>query len=285
MGYRMITDSCCDLGKDCLAELEVSMAPLGVDFGDRFVLDGELKLKDFYDAMRGGAASTTSAVNPEGWADKMEPVLKNGEDVLVLAFSSGLSTTYQSAVIAANELAERYPQRKIQVIDTLAASAGQGLLVWNAAKQRQAGKSMEEVADWVIANRDHVAHWVTVEDLKYLKRGGRISAATAVVGTMLSIKPIIHVDGEGKLSSVDKCRGRKTSLTFLAEKLGETILPAGTDTVFLSHADCLEDARQVADQVKARFGVKEVIIREIGPVIGSHTGPGCIALCFLAKEK
>ena len=285
MAYRIVTDSCCDLGTEILARLDVRVAPLGVDFGDRFELDGQLDLKEFYDGMRDGVVSTTSAVNPEGWARKMEPALKNGEDVLVLTFSSGMSTTYQSAVIAADELGEQYPDRKILVIDTLAASAGQGLLVWNAAKMRSAGKSMDEVAGWVMENRDHVAHWVTVEDLKYLKRGGRISAATAVVGTMLSIKPIIHVDDEGKLSSVDKTRGRKGSVTYLVEKLGQTVLPEGLETVFLSHADCLEDAQHIADAVKERFGVKEVIITNIGPVVGSHTGPGCLALCFLAKEK
>ena len=285
MRYRIITDSCCDLGNARLAQLDVIAAPLGVDFGDRFERDGELNIKDFYDGMRAGKTSTTSAVNPGEWAEKIEPALKQGEDVLVLVFSSGLSTTYQSAVIAAEELAERYPQRQIRVIDTLAASVGQGLLVWHAAKQRQAGKSLDQVAQWVLTHRDHVAHWVTVEDLKYLKRGGRISAATAVVGTMLSIKPIIHVDNEGKLSSVDKCRGRKASMSHLAEKLGQTILPEGTDLAFISHADCLEEAEAVADQIKERFGVREVIISDIGPVIGSHTGPGCIALCFLAKEK
>lgn len=285
MSYQIVTDSCCDLGKDLLAQLEVGMAPLGVDFGDRFVLDGELDLKEFYDGMRAGVVSTTSAVNPEGWSKKVEPALQAGEDVLILAFSSGLSTTYQSAVIAADELAEKYPDRKIRVIDTLCASVGQGLLVWNAAKMRKAGKTMDEVHDWVMANRDHVAHWVTVEDLKYLKRGGRISAATAVVGTMLSIKPIIHVDNEGKLSSVDKCRGRKASINHLLDKLGSTITPEGLEAVFLSHADCLEDAKHIEAVAKEKWGVKEFIITDIGPVVGSHTGPGCLALCFLAREK
>ena len=285
MNFKIITDSCCDLGKTRLKELGVAMAPLGVDFGDRFELDGELDLKDFYEGMRAGVASTTSAVNPDGWAEKMEPILRGGEDVLVLAFSSGLSATYQSAVIAAEELAEKYPRQRIRVIDTLSASVGQGLLVWNAVRMSQAGKSMDEVADWVLKYRDHVAHWVTVEDLKYLKRGGRISATTAVVGTMLSIKPIIHVDTEGKLTSVDKCRGRKASMAYLVEKLGATILPEGLETVFLSHADCPEDAAHIAQQVQSCFGVKEVIISDIGPVIGSHTGPGCLALCFLAREK
>lgn len=285
MSYRIFTDSCCDLGKELLAQLEVGMSPLGVDFGDRFVLDGELDLKEFYDGMRTGVLSTTSAVNPEGWIEKMEPALSAGEDVLILAFSSGLSTTYQSAVIAADELAQKYPEQKIRVIDTLAASVGQGLLVWNAAKQRQAGKTMDEVCEWVMANRDRVAHWVTVEDLKYLKRGGRISAATAVVGTMLSIKPVIHVDDEGKLSNVDKCRGRKASINYLLDKLGSTIVPEGLEAVFLSHADCLADAQHIEAVAKEKWGVKEFIITDIGPVIGSHTGPGCLALCFLASEK
>jgi len=285
MHYRIITDSCCDLGKDLLDQLDISLAPLGVECGDRFFLDEELDIKEFYDGMRNGVVCTTSAVNPEGWAERMEPALKNGEDVLVLTFSSGMSTTYQSAVIAADELAEKYPQRQIRVIDTLAASAGQGLLVWHAAKQRQEGKSLDEVCSWVLANRDHVAHWVTVEDLKYLKRGGRISAATAVVGTMLSIKPIIHLDTEGKLISMDKCRGRKASMTYLADKCEATVLPEGLERVFLSHADCLEEAEHIAETVKTRLGVKEVVICDIGPVIGSHTGPGCLALCFLATEK
>lgn len=285
MSYRIFTDSNCDLGKELLEQIEVGMAPLGVDFGDRFVLDGELNLKEFYDGMRAGVVSTTSAVNPEGWTKKIEPALKAGEDIVILTFSSGMSTTYQSAVIAAEDLEEKYPDRKIRVLDTLGASVGQGLLVWNAAKQRREGKTMDEVCDWVMANRDHVAHWVTVEDLKYLKRGGRISAATAVVGTMLSIKPIIHVDNEGKLSNVDKCRGRKASINYLLDKLGSTIVPEGVETVFLSHADCLEDARHIEAVAKEKYGVKEFIISDIGPVVGSHTGPGCLALCFLATEK
>lgn len=285
MAYRIMTDSCCDLGKQRLAELNVSMASLGVRRGEDYYLDGELDIKAFYDGMRAGEQSTTSAVNPEGWARIMEPVLKAGEDVLVLAFSSGLSTAYQSAVIAAQELGEQYPQRKLQVIDTLGASAGQGLMVWYAAKLRDEGKSMEEVAQWVLENRLHVAHWFTVEDLKYLKRGGRISAATAVVGSMLSIKPIMHMDNEGKLVSVDKCRGRKASLTELANRLGETGLPGMNDTIFISQADCPDAAQYIADIVKTQWGVKEVVICDIGPVIGSHTGPGCISIFFLAQQR
>lgn len=285
MSYRIMTDSCCDLGKDRLEQLGVSMASLGVKCGEHYYLDGELDLKEFYEGMRQGAQSTTSAVNPEGWAEIMEPALQAGEDILVLTFSSALSTAHQSAVIAAQELSEQYPQRVIRVIDTLGASAGQGLMVWRASQLRQAGKSLDEVANWVLENRLHVAHWFTVEDLKYLKRGGRISAATAVVGTMLSIKPILHMDDEGRLVSVDKCRGRKASLTELANRLGETILPEEKHTILISHADCPDAAAYIADIVKSRYGVEEVVICDIGPVIGSHTGPGCISVFFLGTNR
>ena len=285
MAFQIITDSCCDLSAAVKQTLNLELAPLGVNLNGSFFEDGQMPHKEFYDGMRAGHAPTTSAVNPEGWSKVMEPALEQGRDLLVLAFSSGLSTTYQSAVIAAEELKETYPDREICVLDTLSASVGQGLLVWHACKQCAEGKSLEQVRDWVQESIPHVAHWVTVDDLKYLKRGGRISAATAVVGTMLSIKPIIHVDAEGKLESAEKARGRKAALNLLADKLGSTITEAGKEAVFLSHADCLEDAQAVADAIKARCGVKEVFLSDIGPVIGSHTGPGCIALCFLATER
>lgn len=285
MSFQVITDSCCDLNKSMLQELDIAVAPLGVELSGRFFEDGQMPHKEFYDGMRAGMISTTSAVNPEGWRKIMEPVLMAQQDLLVLAFSSALSTTYQSAVIAAEELMEQYPQRKILVTDTLCASAGQGLLCWHACRQAAEGRSLEEVHSWVREHAPQMAHWVTVDDLKYLKRGGRISAATAVMGTMLSVKPIIHVDEEGRLESVEKTRGRKAALNLLVEKLGQTITEEGKELVFLSHADCLEDARYVADTAKALHGVKEVRISDIGPVIGSHTGPGCIALCFLATKR
>lgn len=283
--YKIITDSCCDLTKQMYQELEVDVAPLGVDIEGEFFEDGQIPAKEFYDGMRAGKKPTTSAVNPERWMKVMEPILTAGQDVLVVAFSSGLSTTYQSAVIAADELSGKYPDRKILVVDTLSASVGQGLLLWNAAKQRQAGASLEEVYQWVMDNRMNVVHWVTADDLKYLKRGGRISATTALVGTMLNIKPIIVVTEEGRLESVAKARGRKAALNYIAAKLGETGLPGRNDVVFISHADCLEDAQYIAGVVKEKNGVKEVIISDIGDVIGSHTGPGGIALCFLADKR
>ena len=238
-----------------------------------------------YDGLRSGQAAKTSAVNPSRWGEVIEPALSAGQDVLVLAFSSGLSTTYQSAVIAAEELGEKYPERTIRVVDTLCASMGQGLLVWYACKKRDEGLSLEELYSWVMENRLHLCHWFTVDDLMYLKRGGRISAATALVGTMLQIKPLLHVDDEGHLISMSKARGRKAAIDALVRKAQE--LGAGYDnsTMFISHGDCREDAAYLAQQLKEKCGVKDVIISYVGAVIGSHSGPGTLALFFLGSHR
>jgi DegV family protein with EDD domain len=245
----------------------------------------EKSIKMVYDGLRNGETATTCAVNPDGWTKIMEPSLAAGEDVLVMTFTSGMSTTYQSAVIAAEDLKEKYPQRKIIVIDTLCAAHGQALLVWYACRKRDAGLSIDEVAAWVEENKLHLCHWVTVDDLDHLKRGGRISAATALVGGLLNIKPIIHVDNEGKLVSVGKARGRKAALQTLAKKLGELGEGFDNETVFISHGDCEEDAQLLAEMVKRDYGVKNVLIGYIGAVIGSHSGPGTIAFFFLGKER
>ena len=200
-------------------------------------------------------------------------------------FSSGLSTTYQSAVIAANDLSEQYPDRKILVVDTLCASMGQGLLVWYACQNRDAGLSLEENAQWCEDHKLNLCHWFTVDDLMYLKRGGRVSATTAIIGTMLQIKPILHVDDEGHLISVSKTRGRKASIQALAAKLEELGLEGENETVFISHGDCIEDAEYLASLIKERCGVKNVIISYIGGVIGSHSGPETLAFFFLGKHR
>lgn len=285
MSYKIITDSCCDLTEQMARELEIHIAPLGVDREGEFFEDRTMPAREFYAGMREGKVSTTSAVNPQGWTKVMEPILSGGEDVLVLAFSSGLSTTYQSAVIAAEEMQDKYPGQKVLVADTLCASVGQGLIIWYASQLRREGRSMEDVYQWVLDNRLKVAHWVSVEDLKYLKRGGRISATTAVVGTMLSIKPLIHVNDEGKLDSVAKARGRKASLNALCQKVEQSALPEGLERVFIGHADCLEDVQYMAQQCREKYGVKEVVLSDIGSVIGSHVGPGGIVLCFLASHR
>lgn len=286
MDFQIITDSCCDFPTPMYGQLGLTFVPLTVEFrGNTFDDKNDDTLKDMYQGLRAGEVAKTSAVNPSRWSQAMEKALAAGKDVLVLAFSSGLSTTYQSAVIAAQELAEEYPDRKIQVIDTLCASMGQGLLVWYACKKRDEGLSLDEVAQWVLENRLHLCHWFTVDDLMYLKRGGRISAATALVGTMLQIKPLLHVDDEGHLINMTKTRGRKAAIDAMVKKAQE--LGAGYDnsTMFISQGDCLPDAEYLSRQLKEKCGVKDVVISYVGAVIGSHSGPGTLALFFLGSHR
>ena len=286
MAYRIITDSCCDFPEQMYEELDLKLVKLSVNFkGENVNTYTEQWLKDMFDGLRAGETATTAAANPTDWQDVIEPVLAAGEDALVLVFSSGLSTTYQSAVIAADELMEKYPDRKVKVVDTLCASRGQGLLVWYACKKRDAGLSLEELTAWCEEQKMHLCHWVTVDDLMYLKRGGRISAATAVMGTMLQIKPIIHMDNEGHLVNVGKARGRRAAIDTLAKKMLETGLPGENDTVFICHGDCLEDAQYLEKLVKEKCGVKEVVTYYVGAVIGSHSGPGTLALFYLGNER
>ena len=286
MSYRIITDTCCDLWSDFYKELDVDVIPLAVTFqGQNIDRYTESWLKEFYEGLRNGEAAQTSAVNPEGWKSIIEPVLAGGEDALVLVFSSGLSTTYQSAVIAAEELKEMYPNRVVKVVDSLCASMGQGLLLWYACQKRDAGLSVEDLALWCEENKLNLCHWFTVDDLMYLKRGGRVSAATALVGTMLQIKPVMHVDNEGHLVKVSTARGRKASLDALAKKVGETGLPGRNETVFISHGDCKADADYLAQKLQQEYGVKNVITYYVGAVIGSHSGPGTVALFFLGNKR
>ena len=284
--YRIITDSCSDLPKDLVASLDIDVVQMTLLFrGEEVVDPSEAQIKTMYNALRQGESASTAAVNPQGWRDAVEPVLKNGQDALVLAFSSGLSTTYQSAVIAAEELMEEYPGRTVKVVDTLAASLGEGLFVYYACKKRSEGLSLEALYTWCEENKLRISHWFTVDDLMFLKRGGRISAATAVVGTMLNIKPVLHVDEEGHLVSVAKCRGRKAALEALVKKLEQDGLPGENDTVFISHGDCIEDARYVAQLARERCGVKTVVMDYVGAVIGSHSGPGTVAFFFLGSKR
>lgn len=285
--YKIITDSACDLPCGMQQELDVVSVPLQLLFqGENMndtVEDGAIAA--FYAGMRAGGIGKTSAVNPEGWRGVMEPVLKEGFDALVLAFSSGLSTTYQSAVIAANELMEEYTDRKVIVVDTLSAALGQGLLVWHACKQRDAGLSLDELAAWVEENKLHAIHWFTVDDLVYLKRGGRVGAATAVMGAMLNIKPVLKVDDEGHLISAIKVRGRKSAVKALADKFLQAGENWDNSTVFISHADALADAEALKTMVQQAKPGTEVMIGNLGAVIGSHAGPGTLALFFMGDER
>ena len=286
MSYQIITDTCCDFPAEMYEELNLSVVNLSVLYkGMQYNTYTEQWLKALFDGMRNGERATTAAVNPEGWKAVIEPALKEGKDALVLSFSSGLSATYQSAVIAAQELSDSYPDRKINVVDTLCASLGQGLLVWYACQKRDAGMSLEEVTAWCEDNKLKLCHWVIADDLMHLKRGGRISAATAVAGTLLQIKPVIHVDDEGKLINVGKARGRKAAIQTICNKVGELGIPGANDTIFICHGDCLEDAQQLETMLKEKYGTKHVFIYYIGAVIGSHAGPGTMAVFFLGNHR
>lgn len=287
--YRIVTDSSCDLTQEMADEMNMKIAPLSVSFRGkeyRNYLDGrELDVKEFYQGLRGGELTSTTAANPELWRQVIEPALKDGEDVLVLAFSSGLSATYTSACLAADELREQYPERKIYVVDTLCASLGQGMFCWLVNRKKQEGATLEEARDYAENTKLHQAHWFTVDDLFFLKRGGRVSGATAVVGTMLQIKPVLHVDDAGKLISVGKARGRKASIQALAAKVGEDAIEPEKQVMFISHGDCLEDAEYLAKLLQEQYHVPEIHINYVGPVIGSHSGPGTLALFFLATHR
>ena len=285
MNYKIVTDTCCDFPTEMYKELDLAVCPMGVLYkGEVYTEYSEQWLKDLYEGMRHGETATTSAVNIDGWKAAIEPVLQEGKDALVLVFTSGLSGTYQNATIAAEELREAYPERKINVVDTLCASLGQGLLVWYTCQKRDEGLSLEELTAWVEENKMKICHWVIADDLMHLKRGGRISAATAVAGTLLQIKPVIHVDNEGHLVNVAKARGRKNAIQLLCDKVA-TGIPGANDTIFICHGDCEEDAKLLADMLKEKYGTKKVFYYYIGAVIGAHTGPGVMAVFFLGNQR
>lgn len=287
--YVIMTDSCCDMPADMARELGLIVLPLSLLMGDvtyRNTLDGsEISFQDFYAKIRAGATATTSAISVGDFEEAMRKVLQEGKNILSINFSSALSTTYQSAAIAADSLRSEFPEATIEVVDSLCASLGQGLLLYLCAQEKAKGRSLEEVRDFALATRDHVCHWFTVDDLNHLKRGGRISAATALFGTMLSIKPVLHVDDEGRLIAVSKARGRKASLLALVNKMAETALDPAHDPVFISHGDCEGDALFVAGEITRRFGNQNIHINYIGPVVGNHSGPGTMALFFLGSHK
>ena len=287
--YVIMTDSCCDLTATLAEELELSVVPLSllVD-GQQYLnhLDWrELNPKAFYDSIRDGLTATTSAVNISQFTTAMEPLLQQGKDILYLGFTSGLSATYSAGCVAVEELKKSYPEAEILTVDTLCASLGQGLLLYLTAQEKAKGKSISEVREFAENNKLRVCHWFTVEDLKYLKRGGRITAASAFVGTVLSVKPVMHVDYEGHLLNVEKVRGRRNSIKSMLEHMKQTAQNPSEQTVFISHGDCEEDALYLKNLVMEELGVKQVFINYVGPVIGSHSGPGTLALFFLGSAR
>jgi DegV family protein with EDD domain len=281
----MITDSACDILPEKLKEWDVELIRLPYLFTDdgKEHLDQDQPMHEFYNEMRDGRVAKTSGINEDTFQNVFSSCLEAGKDILYLAFSSGLSVTCENAKKVAAQLSEQYPDRKIRVVDSLCASAGQGLFVYLAVKNRDKGMSLDENADAMEADKLHLCHWFTVEDLKYLKRGGRISAATALLGTALNVKPVLHVDNEGHLIKMIQTHGRKKSIRKMAEKLGETILE---DTpIFISHGDCPEDAQLLAKIIREEYGREVELITLIGSVIGAHAGPGTLALFFRGTER
>ena len=287
--FVIMTDSCCDMTAALAEELELIVLPLSLHMGEnvyRNWLDGrEIGFQDFYARIRSSQLATTSAVSVGEFTAEMRRVLSAGKDILCINFSSALSATYQSASIAAQDLAEEFPNRKILVVDSLCASLGQGLLVYLCSMERQKGRTLEEVHAFAEETKGKVCHWFTVDDLNHLKRGGRVSAATAFFGTMLSIKPVMHVDDLGRLIPVSKSRGRRASLLALVDRMEQTAADPAHQTVFISHGDCEADARFVAEEITRRFGTKDIRINYVGPVIGNHSGPGTLALFFLGTPR
>lgn len=284
--YVITTDSAADLPKEFLAERNIAYAPL------TYMIDGEtypdmdgLTAKEFFNRIRAGSMPTTSQLTPAQMKDFLEIPLKEGKDILHIGFSSGLSGSCDSTLLAAEELRLAYPSAKIIVIDSLCASMGQGLLVYKAWKLKEEGKTMDEVANWVEENKLHVCHNVTVNDLNHLHRGGRVSKTTAVIGTMINIKPIIHVDEEGKLVVVGKERGRKKSIHKIVDMMASQSEGWDNDLVMVTHGDVPEEAEYVAQLIRKKCKVDQILIHNIGSVIGAHTGPGVLATFFMGNKR
>ena len=287
-GFKIYTDSTADLPEDYIKEHDLSVMNL------RYIIDGEsygtdkkLEVHAFYEMMRSGKMPTTSQVNPEEAKEYFLQSRKENKEILCMCFSSGLSGTYNSARIAAEEVMEEYPDTKIIVIDTLCASLGEGLLVHKAVQLRDSGKTLQETADWIEAHKLNLVHMFTVDDLNHLYRGGRVSKTVAIIGTLAGIKPILHVDDEGHLIPLRNVRGRKKSLLALVDDMEKKIgsFRDQNDIIFISHGDCIEDAEFVKEEVTKRFGIQSFIVNHVGPTIGAHSGPGTVALFFLGEIR
>ena len=284
--YVITVNSTVDLRLEWLEERNVPVIPL------RYTIDGQtytdmhgLSAKEFFAKLREGKMSTTSQVNPEEAADMLEPYLKEGKDILHLGFSSGLSGTLNSMKVAGEMLSEKYPEAKIIVIDTLCACLGEGLLLHHALKRKAEGMTIDQLSEWVEENKLHICHDVTVDDLNHLHRGGRVSKTTAVIGTLVQIKPIIHMDNAGKLQVIGKERGRKRSLNKIVDMAAEQAKGWDNDIIMITHGDCIEDAEYVARLVREKMGIDNILINNIGTVIGSHTGPGVVAVFCMGSHR
>ncbi|MDF2942403.1 MAG: DegV protein [Herbinix sp.] len=286
--FIITTDTTCDLPQDYLNQHNITLLPLyynlnGTIYGDTT----DLEPKEFYSIMRGGAMPNTMAVNPENARQKFSALLEQGYDILHIAFSSPLSGSCSVAATTARELCEEQPDAKITVVDSLCASLGEGLLVHKAVQLKESGKSLDEIVTWLEKNKLNLCHLFTVDDLHHLHRGGRVSKATAIIGTLINVKPVLHVDNEGHLVPLNNVRGRKKALISLVDQMEIRIkdYPVKNDIIFISHGDCLEDAEFVADLIKERLGIKDYLISYVSPTIGAHSGPGTVALFFMGTER
>lgn len=290
MEFKILTDSCCNLPDKMIEDMDIeiiSMTFMVDNVQHKSFLKGEKSdLARFYKMMREGKVITTSLPNLEEVQALICDQLDQGLDVLYIGFSSGLSSTFDSISLLMNRLKAEYPSRKLYAVDTLAASLGEGLLVYYASMLKDKGSSIEEVRDWLEEHKLHLAHWFTVDDLNYLYRGGRLSKTSAWAGSLLNIKPILHFDDKGHIVPVEKVRGRKKSIEAILQHLDNSAnKPVCDQPIFIVHADCLQDAKYLAEQLKERFGVTETVTNCIDPVIGAHSGPGTLALFFLADER
>jgi DegV family protein with EDD domain len=283
--YVIFTDSSCDLSIEEATKRGLVCLPLTFRFADedKEYANYDMPISAFYERVKAGGVAKTAAINTESFAECFRGVLEGGSDAIYLGLSSGLSTTYNSARLAAAEVLAEYPERKIIIVDCLAASAGVALLIDLLLEKKASGADIEETAAYAEEMKLHIAHWFTVDDLVYLKRGGRVSPTVAFVGNLLGIKPILHVDNEGHLTSVSKSRGRHASLLALADKLGSTIKK--DSKVYISHGNCIEDAKKLSEIIEEKYGYKTQLITDVGPVIGAHSGPGTLALFFVASER
>ena len=286
--YVIITDSCSDLTTEIIEKYHLHVIPMSFNIKGKNYLnypdEREIKTHDFYEMMRNKEVATTSQVAPGDFLKIFENFLQDGYDILSLSFSSALSGTYNSSLVAKDVLQEKYPEQKIVCVDSLCASMGEGLFVYYAAKMQQEGKTLEEVAAWLEKNKLHFAHWFTVDDIGTLKRGGRLSATKAFLATILNFKPVLHVSDEGKLVPAFKVRGRRKSIMTIIEQVKATITDPEGQTIFISHGDSFNEAKEIGDELEKSLKVK-VIYNSIGPVIGAHSGPNTLAVFFLGNKR
>ena len=289
MGYKIVTDSCANLTEAQIEEYGVEIISLKYYVEDTpyesYIKGKKIDYSEAYSILRQKGKITTSLANRDDCDKVILPILESGEDVLVLAFSSGLSGTCQNIINSAEDYREMFPERKIIVVDTLSASMGEGLLVHYAVQLKNQGKTMEEVAEWVEDNKLNLIHTFTLDDLFFLKRGGRLSGTSAIVGSLMNIKPLMHVANDGKLYVTGKARGRKAAIKHLVDSVGERGIDVENQDIYIVHGDCEEEAKIIGEEVKRQYNVKNVVYNCLDPVIVSHSGPGTLAIFFIGKER